>query len=260
MKKVTHLIIGLSLVTAPINAQTGLSILPRAGLNMASISPVTASIVKPGINFGASMEYMFTPRIGMELGLIYSMQGVNFAPNKLYPITSGMDGAEISVQEELQKGVNNTSHDYLNIPVLAKIYFGKNYGTTKGFHLIAGGQVDIKALVDKVGYTNGYEGELLPGDTNSPLGFSLVLGAGYLLDSGLSFSTGVNWGMTNAAQFQYARGEDGAYIRGDGGKHVQENVNKVYRNIVFQLNFAYRFSLSKNKTQQQGVDATIELF
>jgi hypothetical protein len=258
MKKVTQTIIGLFLVAAQLSAQGSLSILPRAGLNMAGISGVNGSVVKPGINFGASMEYMIVPKFGFELGLIYSMQGVNFNPDILFPITDKMTAAEVNRQKGERLSVNNTGHDYLNIPILAKLYFDEYYGDPVGFHLLAGGQIDFKAVVDKVGYTKGLEGKLTPGDMNSSTGFSIVFGGGYLTSSGLSLSANINWGVTNAAKFSYLL-EDISYKKDEGGRFVQIAPDKIYRNVVFQLNFAYRFSLTPTK-EPLPVEVIYEFF
>lgn len=227
-----------TILALPVKAQSGISITPRAGLNMATISPTKTSIIKPGINFGATMEWLFTSKVGLELGALYSMQGVNFQPS--------------TATHEYQI---NPSHDYILVPLLFKMYINNKAGVTEGFNIFAGGQLDLKAVVDKVGYTDGYEGQLLPNDINRPYSFSAVGGIGYLLSSGLCISANLNWGITNIANSKFLVYTD----KPPATKEVSIGAT-TYRNIIFQLNFGYRFSLSKGKAKQQDVEAIFELF
>jgi hypothetical protein len=218
MKISTLIIVGLALLVLPVSAQGDFSLTPRAGLNMAAITPTGGSI-KPGLNFGASSDYMFNSKWGMEFGVFYSMQGVAFRPDD-------------------QKSLN-TSHDYLVFPILGKLYLNDLYGETQGLNVFAGGQLELKALVDKVGYTTGYEGQLMPDDINKVLGISAVAGVGYLLPTGLMFSANLNFGLTNITNDKFQAHTTGST------KTVEVTRDKAYRNIVFQLNFGYRFSLPK---------------
>jgi hypothetical protein len=210
MKTINFLILIVLLMAfaLPADAQLPVSLTPRAGLNLATITPTGGSI-RTGLNFGVSGEYAFTTRLATELGLYYSMQGTRFRSASLSP-----------------------DHSYILVPLLAKYYLGNELFESSGLNFFAGPQLDIKALVNKVGYTKGNEGALLPLDMTKLVGMSVVAGVGFLFITGFMISGNVNIGLTNKAN-DYFPIEDG-YIHRD----------KSYKNLVVQLNFGYRFKIN----------------
>jgi hypothetical protein len=237
MKNVTLIIIGsLALLTTPAVAQSSLSITPRAGLNFAAITNVKTGSAKPGLNYGASLDYMFTPRAGIDISALYSMQGVTVAATS--------------------NDVNNPGHDYILLPITFKLFFNERDGRPDGFNIFAGGQADILAVTDKVGYTTGYEGKLMPEVITKPFGFSIVAGAGLLLESGLMLSANLNWGLTNIVKDNFK-----GYVQIDQYHQpitVDLQRDKSYSNLAVQINFGYCFSLTKPRPVQT-VDVTFEL-
>ncbi|MDR2497914.1 MAG: PorT family protein [Tannerellaceae bacterium] len=214
MKKTILLIMCLAMPLLTARAQGGLAFTPRAGLNLATIVPTSGGSLKPGLNFGFTADYMFNAQWGVETGLLYSMQGATF--NQLSP-----------------------SLDYLNIPLLLKFYFTDYLIESMGFYIVAGPQISLMAVMDKVGYTTDFEGKLMPDAITKPIDFGAVIGIGYELDTGLSFSANINWGLANIVNDSYK-----AYTT--AGQATSEQViqrDKAYTNLVFQLNFGYRFTL-----------------
>jgi hypothetical protein len=153
-----------------------------------------------------------TPTLAAEAGLYYSMQGSYFKDQHVSP-----------------------EHDYLLIPILFKYYIKgvESEGPKKGFSVSAGPQIDIKAAVNTVGYTPGRSyGQLLPDDMTKALGFSFVVGGGYLFDSGLVVSANLNFGLTNKAKDRFRNIDDTDIIP-----------TLTHRDVVLQFNFGYRFAI-----------------
>jgi hypothetical protein len=197
---------------SPISAQT-IFLIPRAGLNVSTITQTGGSL-KPGLNFGLSGEYLHNSRTAVEIGMNYSMQGSHFK------------FADVSPE-----------HNYLNIPVLFKYYIKRlenveGMSGHKGFNVFAGPQLDLKMLVNKVGYTAEKVNSLLTEDMTQPLGTSFVIGGEYLFDNGLVVSANLNLGLTNKAKKHF----------------VDDDVKTVttagsYRDFVIQIKFGYRFAV-----------------
>ncbi|MDR2495989.1 MAG: PorT family protein [Tannerellaceae bacterium] len=214
MKKTILLIMLTALPLLSASAQGEFALTPRAGLNLATITSTKGSSIKPGLNFGVVADYMFTSQWGVESGLMYSMQGATF---------SGL----------------SPSIDYLNIPLLAKFYLTDYYTESMGFYVVAGPQFGLVGIMDKVGYTTGYEGKLMPDAITKGFDYAAVVGVGYELESGLALSAHINWGLANIAKDSFK-----AYTT--TGQSTTEQVikrDKSYSNFVFQLNFGYRFTL-----------------
>jgi hypothetical protein len=191
----------------PLNAQS-VFITPRAGLNMSNITGTEGSI-RTGLNFGLSGEYVHSSRIGVEGGIYYSMQGSRFG------------FADVSPE-----------HNYINIPVLLKYYVDEKGGKkVKGLSIFGGPQLDIKALVNKVGYSKNTAGILLSDDMTRQLGSSFVVGGEYLFENGLALSANMNIGLSNKAKARVINYGNAMLIDGS------------YRDTVFQVKFGYRFSM-----------------
>jgi hypothetical protein len=196
----------------PISAQS-IFIIPRAGLNLSTITQTGGSL-RSGLNFGVSGEYLHNSHIAAEIGMSYSMQGSYFK------------SADISPE-----------HNYLNIPFLFKYYVkglekveGEDKGH-KGFNVFAGPQLDLKMVVNKVGYTDERVNTILSDDMTQSMGASFVLGGEYLFDNGLVVSINLNYGLTNKAKKHFI----------DNG--VPFTVIKSYRDFVAQFKFGYRFAV-----------------
>ncbi|MDR2534307.1 MAG: PorT family protein [Tannerellaceae bacterium] len=214
MKKAILLIMLITLPFISASSQEGIALTPRAGLNLATISSTRQGSLKPGLNFGISANLMLTSQWGIETGLIYSMQGKNF--NQLSP-----------------------SLDYINIPLMAKFYLTDYYTESRGLYLVAGPQIGFIAVMDKVGYIKGYEGMLMPDAITKEFDAAAIIGIGYELESGLTLSANLNFGIVNIAKDEikaytsYAQATTEEIVKRD----------RAYSNTVFQLNFGYRFKL-----------------
>ncbi len=174
--------------------------IPQAGLNFANTTN-TAGGFNPGLNYGITTEYMFTPEIAAETGIGYSMQGSRF-----------------------KFASTNLSNDYLLIPLLGKYY------AYKGLNFFAGPQLGVKVMGNKLAIGGEHEGLLIDNNMVKTIDYSVVLGAGYLLNTGLMFSAKINIGLSNIAKDSFSYGHE-----------IFKTDNKSYRNMVLQFNFGYRF-------------------
>jgi hypothetical protein len=126
-------------------------------------------------------------------------------------------------------------HDYITIPILLKFHANSGNTEGEGFNIFAGPQFDLLAQVNKISFMKGSEGDLLADEMTNPAGFSAVFGAGYVFGNGFTISANLNVGLTNVA-------DDRIWT-----KEVAITREDSYKNIVFQMNFGYRFSLAKKQ-------------
>lgn len=153
------------------NAVGQLTVQPKVGVNIASVTDGDDIDPRIGLAAGAELEYGVTDIVGISAGLMYSMQGYKY--------------------KEL--GVDCTMKlDYLNIPILANVY------VAKGLAVKLGVQPGFKLSSKLKGEAGGAsaEGDIDEGvksfDLSIPVGLSyqyqnVVLDARY------------NWGVTKWA-------------------------------------------------------------
>jgi len=158
----------------------------KAGLNLATIrGDVSNASNRVGGHFGVTAEFRISDMFSIQPEILYSMQGVKES------VAEDLLGNGILI-----RGEGTTKMDYLNLPVLAKIYL------SNGLALEAGPQIGI-LVSGKVSYDLNYEGENVSGtqDVTSDLNtidFGLSAGLSYQLQSsGVFFQGRYNLGLTN---------------------------------------------------------------
>ena len=121
MKKLFSLIAAV-LAAGTMQAQMAVgefSVIPKVGLNLASLTKQDNSKINVGIALGAEAEYQVLDFLGVSAGLMYSQQGVSYDV----------------------EGTNKLNINYLNIPVTANFYVYPNLalhvGLQPGFRLTA---------------------------------------------------------------------------------------------------------------------------
>ena len=168
MKKL--LFIPMLLVAFTISAQN-VTFGAKAGLNFTSGVGEGADglDIRTAFHLGATAEIEMSESFSIQPELLYS--GLGFTGN------TGAKG-------EL---------DYINLPVMAKFYFGD------GFSLEAGPQIGFlaSAKVDVDGESTDIK------DSLKSIDFALNLGAGYKLDSGLNFGLRYSIGLTGVYDDSY---------------------------------------------------------
>ena len=100
------------------------NILPKAGINISTLSNKDNAEVKVGITAGAEVEYMMTRQLSLSAGAMFSMQGAKS--------TTVIKGADVK---------NTMEFDYINVPILANYYIleglAVKLGIQPGFNIVA---------------------------------------------------------------------------------------------------------------------------
>jgi len=138
----------------------------KAGLNFSTLGKVDASFQpKIGYHAGIAAEFIATPYFSLQPELVYSLQGATI---------------------DQSQGIYLNYH-YLNVPLLAKIYFYKDasfdLGMQYGFLLKAGNKDD-------------YGSDNITADVNRN-DFALVFGFSYKLNEKFIFNLRYNMGLSN---------------------------------------------------------------
>ncbi|MBQ9651046.1 MAG: PorT family protein [Prevotella sp.] len=121
MKKLFSLIAAV-LAAGTMQAQLAVgefSVIPKVGLNLASLTNQDDSKINVGITAGAEAEYQVLDFLGVSAGLMYSQQGVSYDV----------------------EGTEKVNLNYLNVPITANFYVYPNLalhaGLQPGFLLTA---------------------------------------------------------------------------------------------------------------------------
>ena len=155
MKKL-FMIAALMVATLSANAQNEQGVItlqPKVGMNLSTISGDGDQKMKFGLVAGAEAEYGISENFGIDFGVLYSMEGCRFKA----------DGADKSLFWNL---------DYINIPILAQFY------PTKGLALKAGVQPGFN-----VRHKASYDGNSANMDGVNSFNFSIPVGLSYEISS-----------------------------------------------------------------------------
>lgn len=144
------------------------TLMPKVGLNMATMTGLDETKMKAGAVAGVEAEYRATDLIGVSAGLLYSMQGV---------------------RDDVPQGSSKYCNDYINIPILANFYVWKGLALKVGIQ--PGFMVSSKYKWDD---GDGHDGDTDTKDYYESFDFSVPVGAsyewnGYVLD--LRYNIGV---------------------------------------------------------------------
>lgn len=108
-----------------------LTIQPKIGMNVSNYIGSRDSDPRIGLAAGAEFEYDITRRVGLSVGLMYSMQGAK---------STIMTFLDLFNYPEYQGKVTYKT-DYINIPVLANVYVYKGLalkvGIQPGFNVVS---------------------------------------------------------------------------------------------------------------------------
>ncbi|MBT8320370.1 MAG: PorT family protein [Eudoraea sp.] len=169
----------------------------KAGVNF---SDITGEMVdsfngRTSIHFGVMSEFTLSDMFALQPELLYSSQGSDY-------------------EEEEFSGTVKV--DYLNIPVMAKIY------VADGFFFQAGPQVGF--LLSATDEYDDEEDDIKDFLKGTDFGFNL--GLGYKLDSGLQFDARYNIGLSDNL---------------DVGSSEFEGEGAEYKNSVIQISIGWFF-------------------
>jgi len=153
----------------------------RGGLNLANINGDDTDNLstRTGIFFGGFGEFGVTDMFAIQPEVLFSQQGAEYEDSEA-------GGEFFDGRFKL---------DYLNVPVLAKVY------VADGFFFEAGPQIGI-LLSAKDEYDSPFSGEDDIKDFIKSTDFSGNVGLGYQLDMGLNFNARYNFGLSSFDDFE----------------------------------------------------------
>jgi len=186
--RINTLLLTASLAAGSISAasaqHTGLQFGPQVGLNLATLDGQInrSASFKPGLLLGAFVRWRPSERIAIQPELVYSQQGT---ANKATYLG--------------HEAVSKIRLNYLNIPLLVKVYLGNvvnlQVGPQVGF-LLSGRREGQYGYYTSSG-GEGYLTEDVSVSDSYKADFALCGGLGIDLPNGLLASVRIKYGMTN---------------------------------------------------------------
>ena len=177
-KMMMMLVMATAALTASAQNEVGqLTLQPKIGLNLANLTNVEvisnsftheteSGNMKGDFAFGVEAEYGITEKFSVAAGILYSRQGTDFGTLKIYGGPGG------SASEGWDKNQYNLA--YLNIPVVANLYFAKGWAIKAGIQ--PGFLLSAKQKVDGIGTLKSSDDDIKDGyksfDLSIPLGLS----------------------------------------------------------------------------------------
>jgi hypothetical protein len=105
-------------VTANAQNEVGqITLKPTVGLNIATMTKIDGSKVRPGFIAGVEAEYGVAENFGITAGIFYSQQGAKESGE--ININRWVEGERVGVKF---KGDATNKLDYINIPIMAQYY------------------------------------------------------------------------------------------------------------------------------------------
>ena len=166
---------------------------PQVGATLSTLTDTNDSKMKVGIVAGANLEYPVTYALSFSGGLLYSMQGT-----------------------KIKDADDATKMDYLNIPIVANLYFAKGWAIKAGIQ--PGFLLSAKHKVDGIGATKSED--IDNKDACKTFDLSIPLGLSYEYEKAV-FDLRYNLGLTK----------------------VNKNGDDSYKNSVIQFTVGYKFAL-----------------
>ncbi len=222
MKKLTIILASLLFSTGAF-AQCDFLYGVKAGMNVATLTHMKGMGELPGMYMfmmsdreaqigyyaGVFAEYRFNNYVGLQLEALYSRQGARWR----------------MIQYDGSKMINNIKIDYINIPLMVKIYpvkkFSIDFGPQVGFVVRARLKMKQEAPGD-FGPVDMEQSADLPKDIYKKIDLSFGVGMSYEITHMLEASARYNFGLT---------------------KVITEKVNdgKYPKNGVFQVGLGLKF-------------------
>ena len=185
MKKIM-MIAAMMVAAISANAQNEvgqITLKPTVGLNIATMTKLDDSKVRPGFVAGVEAEYGISENFGLQFGLLYSQQGAKSSGEEDFDLEDFKElGLDFGVGILNIKGKDTYKLDYINIPIMAQYY------PIKGLALKAGIQpsfcvnkkykIEGTATVSATG-TEPFNEEYKLGDVVKSFQFAIPVGVSY---------------------------------------------------------------------------------
>ena len=198
-------------LTASAQNEVGqLTLQPKVGVNLANLTDTKindeSGKMKAGLVLGVEAEYGLTEKFSVAAGLLYSMQGCDFGESKVK-----VNGETVSGWDK-----NERNFSYLNIPIVANLYFAKGWAIKAGVQ--PGFLLSAKYKVDGIGAQESFNNDIK--DKCKTFDLSIPLGISYETNN-FVIDGRYNLGLTK--------------VNKDGDNSVKNN--------VIQFTFGYKFTL-----------------
>ena len=204
-KKILSVVVLLatSLCTFAQNGVGQWSFMPKAGLNLATITNDSEAKIRPALTVGGEFSYVASPKMALSFGAMYSQQGCKAK-------FQGIDGT--------------IKMDYINIPVIACYRatdkLALKVGLQPGFMINDKVKISGNGVSAEVGLEESYRSAGLDVTINK-LDLSIPIGISYDYDN-VQLEFRYNAGITNA-------------MTAEGGYST--------KNSVFQFTIGYKLGL-----------------
>lgn len=153
-----------------------LTVHPMLGVNIADFTNSPYSDARLGIAAGAELGYQLTPRFGLSVACLYSMQG-----------------AIGKVKYRNMKFKERIYIDYINMPIMANINVAKGFDVKFGIQ--PGVNINSEYEISAVGINVG--GQLSDVGINvRPFDFSIPIGLSYEFKNAIVVDARYNFGIT----------------------------------------------------------------
>ena len=212
MKKIMMMLVMATVaLTASAQNEVGqLTLQPKIGVTLANLTDTKQNDqkgeFKAGLVVGVEAEYGISEKFSVAAGLLYSMQGCNFGE---YKVSAG--GETLAGWDKNERNFN-----YLNIPIVANLYFAKGWAIKAGVQ--PGFLLSAKYKLDGVGAQESFNEDIK--DACKTFDFSIPLGISYEYEKAV-FDLRYNLGVTK----------------------VNKDGDNSSKNSVIQFTVGYKFAL-----------------
>jgi hypothetical protein len=212
MKKIMMMLVMATVaLTASAQNEVGqLTLQPKIGVNLANLTDTKQNDqkgeFKAGLVVGVEAEYGISEKFSVAAGLLYSMQGCNFGE---YKVSAG--GETLAGWDKNERNFN-----YLNIPIVANLYFAKGWAIKAGIQ--PGFLLSAKYKLDGVGAQESFNEDIK--DACKTFDLSIPLGLSYEYQKAV-FDLRYNLGVTK----------------------VNKDGDNSSKNSVIQFTVGYKFAL-----------------
>ena len=212
MKKIMMMLVMATVaLTASAQNEVGqLTLQPKIGVNLANLTDTKQNDqkgeFKAGLVVGVEAEYGISEKFSVAAGLLYSMQGCNFGE---YKVSAG--GETLAGWDKNERNFN-----YLNIPIVANLYFAKGWAIKAGVQ--PGFLLSAKYKLDGIGAQESFNEDIK--DACKTFDLSIPLGLSYEYQKAV-FDLRYNLGLTK----------------------INKKGDESCKNNVIQFTIGYKFAL-----------------
>ena len=204
-KKILSMVVlmSTSLCTFAQNGVGDWSFMPKAGLNLATMTNDDDAKIRPALTIGGEFGYVASPKVALSFGAMYSQQGCK----------GNVQGIDATIKM-----------DYINVPIIAACRVTDNLsvkvGLQPGFLINDKVKISANGASAEVGLKESYEAAGMDVTINK-FDLSIPIGISYDFNN-VQLDFRYNAGLTNALSIP----------GGEGTK-----------NSVFQFTIGYKFGL-----------------